>query len=769
MRLLYLLASYLLFWALFPVLLLHRKTRGGLSERLGLYRRGQIPQGGSPRIWLHGASAGDLLALSPMIGRLKRRFPGCAVILSTTTDTGYLMAQGRLRPEIDAAVYWPYDLWGATRRAVRAIRPDVLVLEYTEIWPNLIRAARRSGARVVLTNGRFSPRQVPRYRALFAAISNPLREIDLFLMREEEEAERALVLGAPRERVMVTGNTKFDALAAAPAEEDRALKDALGIPEGAPVLIAGSTHEGEEEKLLEVYRRLKEPHPALRLVIAPRYIDRAPRVLQAALQQGLSAGLRSRGNPGGAEVVVLDTIGELARAYRLATLVFVGGSFTTRGGQNILEPAAQGRPVLFGPHMENFRDSVQVLVGRGGIQVNDPDHLHRILSELLDRPEAIRALGELAQAAVRQVSGASDRNVEMLERLLSPGASAPARPRPLALIVHPHLHRRRTGVTGHVEAVVGALDASGHEARALGSLLSDGVPRARWGALWARLGAGPAVWHAHRNAELLLGLVLRWARPGLKVAFTRHSSRPPSWPTRALARRADLRVALTEESAAAFGMGCAVVGHGVDLRRFQPPPDRPAAFRALGLGGEHGVGVVGRVRPAKGQEDFARAVGPLLERFPAWTAVLVGEAKRRERRWAKSLEPLAAGRLRRAGVRQDVAPWYQGLTVVVQPSREEAFSLVPLEAMASGCCVVASALPYARLVLEHGRTGFLYPPGDVEALRAVLAELLASPGRALSMGRAAAEEARARFGVEREARALAEAYGALFGPGAGAG
>ncbi|MHB8878575.1 MAG: 3-deoxy-D-manno-octulosonic acid transferase, partial [Myxococcaceae bacterium] len=150
----------------------------------------------------------------------------------------------------------------------------------------------------------------------------------------------------------------------------------------------------------------------------------AAKIVTLATEAGLSAGLRSQENKGGGRVVVLDTIGELSRAYRLATLVFVGGSFTTRGGQNILEPAAQGRPVLFGPHMENFHDSVQVLVGRGGIQVNDADHLYRILAELLSRPDTLASLGELAKAAVLQVSGASARNVDHLERLLAAPAAA---------------------------------------------------------------------------------------------------------------------------------------------------------------------------------------------------------------------------------------------------------------------------------------------------------------------------------------------------------
>ena len=435
MHLLYVLASYLLFAALFPLLVMHRKTRHGLLERFGFYRPGAVPaRGPGPTVWLHGASAGDLLALSPMFPLLRAHLPGCRLVVSTTTNTGYLMARERLAKQLDAVVYAPWDLWGATRRAVRAIQPDLLVLEYTELWPNLIRAVRRGGGRVAMTNGRFSPANLRSYRWLFRLAGNVLRDVDLLLMREDDEAERALGLGAPRERVWVTGNTKFDALAVARepvAGEDAAtaaLRSALGLPERARVLIAGSTHEGEEGLLFDVYRRLLPDYPDLRLVIAPRYIDRAARVVTLAQAAGLDAGLRSQGNPDGASVVVLDTIGELASAYRLATLVFVGGSFTRRGGQNILEPAAQGRPVLFGPHMENFHDSVQVLVGRGGIQVNDGDALLRVVHELLSRPETLASLGELARGAVRQVSGASARNVELMERLLARGALAPAQP-----------------------------------------------------------------------------------------------------------------------------------------------------------------------------------------------------------------------------------------------------------------------------------------------------------------------------------------------------
>ncbi|MDP1915913.1 MAG: glycosyltransferase N-terminal domain-containing protein [Myxococcales bacterium] len=419
MRLLYVIATWLAFVVLFPVLSLMKKTREGLGQRFGFYPPSLLPKGGAPRIWLHGASAGDLLALSPMIVRLRAKFPDAKVIISTITNTGALMARERLSKQIDAVVYAPWDLFGATRRAVRALAPDLLVLEYTEIWPNLIRAAHDSGARIALTNGRFSAPHLGRYRAFFTLIGNPLDDIDLFLMRADDEAERVLSLGATPDRVQVTGNTKFDALVpSSEAAEDQLLRTALGLNGAGRVWIAGSTHEGEEELLLEVYKRLVVEVPDLRLVIAPRYIDRAPRVLSLVEAAGLHGGLRSLGNPQGAPVVVLDSIGELARAYRLATVVFVGGSFTTRGGQNILEPAAQGRPVLFGPHMENFKDSVGVLVGRGGLQVKDPDNLFKVLAELFARPETIESLGVLARQAVRQVSGASDRNVAALARLL---------------------------------------------------------------------------------------------------------------------------------------------------------------------------------------------------------------------------------------------------------------------------------------------------------------------------------------------------------------
>jgi 3-deoxy-D-manno-octulosonic-acid transferase len=415
----YSIASYLLFVSVLPALLFHPKLRHGIAARLGLYGRGLAAGSGSPRIWLHGASAGDLLSLQPMMRELRLRIPKACIIVTTITNSGIEMARRKLT-EADVVLYAPYDLPGATRRAMRRLRPDLLVLEYTEIWPNLIRAARKAGVPIALTNGRFSPEKLSRYRLFFAAIGNPLRAIDCFLMRSDEEAERVLSLGAAPDRVWVTGNTKFDALVIdTGAGRSEALRAEMGLDPERPVLMAGSTHEGEEEHVLFVFKRLLLRHPDLQLVIAPRYVERAGRILALAAEEGLGVRLRSAGAIAGtAPVTILDSIGELAAAYRLATLVFVGGSFVTRGGQNVLEPAAQGKPVLFGPHMENFKDSVQVLQGRGGLQVSTPDQLFRVADDLLSRPDQLEELGRLARSSVSAIRGASARNVDHMLAML---------------------------------------------------------------------------------------------------------------------------------------------------------------------------------------------------------------------------------------------------------------------------------------------------------------------------------------------------------------
>jgi mannosyltransferase len=312
-----------------------------------------------------------------------------------------------------------------------------------------------------------------------------------------------------------------------------------------------------------------------------------------------------------------------------------------------------------------------------------------------------------------------------------------------------------------VETVVPVL-ARSMETLTVGRALEGQLPRIGWRALWRRLRHEPVVWHAHRNNELIAGLLLSLFGRQVKVVFTRHASMRPSAFTRLLARRAHRLVSLTPQVAEVMGLPSTIIAHGVDLERFAPSPDRSAAWSRLGLGGRYGLGVIGRVRPAKGQGVFVEAIAPLLSKYPEWHPLLVGLAKGGEQTWAEQLRASTGGALSLVEEQSDVVPWYQGLSVLVHPSFTEGFSLVHLEALATGCCVVASRLPYLPGLIEHGRTGFLFEPGDVKGLRDILDMLMAEPERAHTVGRNAAEEARRRFGIEHEARALADLYKALL-------
>ncbi len=330
------------------------------------------------------------------------------------------------------------------------------------------------------------------------------------------------------------------------------------------------------------------------------------------------------------------------------------------------------------------------------------------------------------------------------------------------LVVHPHLHHRHTGGTTHTVSIIPALRAH-VEARGLGMLLPKSIPRVRLLEVLARARREPVVWHAHRNHELLLGVALRLLRRKLRVVFTRHGGYPPSRFTKWIGRWADALITLNRENAGWMQMPSTVIPHGLDLARFKPPPDRQMAWQRLGLGGERGVGVVGRVRPNKGQADFVEAIAPLLPRFPQWRSLLVGLAKGRDASWAKSLQLKTDGRLLLVGEQREVVPWYQGLSILVNPSHGESFGLTLIEGMATGCCVVASRLYHILDLIEDGRTGFIYPPRDVKALREVLEMLLREPRRAEEVGRNAAETARVRFGIEREASAISDIYSRLSG------
>lgn len=325
------------------------------------------------------------------------------------------------------------------------------------------------------------------------------------------------------------------------------------------------------------------------------------------------------------------------------------------------------------------------------------------------------------------------------------------------LIVHPHFHPRRTGVTAHVELVAKAQGALG-EVKVIGEQMPAELPHLTWGELWRRSGTEQVVWHAHRNNEVLWGYLLKLLGRKLTVVATSHSPRPVGRFTKLLLRFARKVVTLNKLAAAWVATPSTIVQHGLELNRFTPPTDRSAAFKALGLPGECGVGVVGRVRQNKGQGDFVEAIAPLLDGAPQWTPVLVGLAKGPDSEWAEGLKAKTKGRLVLAGEHRNVVPWYQGFSILVHPSYAEAFSMVLIEAMATGCCVVATRIAAVPEVIDDGRTGFLFDPGDVEGLRKILAKLMNDPELVARVGAAAREEALKRFSVETEAKKLMAIY-----------
>lgn len=408
-----------LLWALcLPFFCLHPKMRGPLAQRLGSYPT-FLPTGPQcPRIWLHGASAGDVLALAPTARALRAKSPSCTLIVTTLTASGVAMAQqqGAL---FDAVLLSPLDTPWTVRRALTRIKPTLLVLEYTELWPQLIACTQARHIPIALHNGRFGSGRLWRYRLLFALTGNLLRHLDLLLMRDPIQAARAQTLGAKAAQIVTTGNTKFDNLHGAPNSALIArLQHLLSLTPSEQLLIYGSTHEGEEEPLLNIFVALRRQLPHLRLVIAPRYTERAERIRALCLRHGLTVALRSKLSVATtAQVLLLDSVGELSACYLLAAVTFVGGSFVARGGQNILEPAALGKAVVFGPHMSNFADAVAVLTGRGGVQVQNYGQLQRVLQDLLHDPDMAKELGRTAQQQVRAVTGAADRNAAHLLRL----------------------------------------------------------------------------------------------------------------------------------------------------------------------------------------------------------------------------------------------------------------------------------------------------------------------------------------------------------------
>jgi 3-deoxy-D-manno-octulosonic-acid transferase len=386
---------------------------------------------GEPRIWLHAVSVGEVTAAAPIVTALRSRFPGACIVLSTSTETGRQMAR-KLATDATVHIYYPLDIPCVVRKVLDRVRPDLFVPVETELWPNFIRLCRARGTRIVMANGRISPRSYRRYRATRFFWKGILAALDLAGVISKIDAQRLAALGMPPSRIRVLGNAKYDGLAARVSPElEMEIAGSLGIEPGAEVLVAGSTHEGEESVILEVYRRLLEERPDFKLILIPRHIERAAAVMEMAHRAGFSDAIRMSEIRAGRSrsrerVVVVDLIGELFKVYSLATVVFCGGSLVPKGGQNILEAAAWGKVVFHGPHMEDFRDERVLLEEAGaGITVRDGGELFTGIRALLEDPDLLRTKGESGRRAVAANRGAAGRYAALIADVLRNRGTAP--------------------------------------------------------------------------------------------------------------------------------------------------------------------------------------------------------------------------------------------------------------------------------------------------------------------------------------------------------
>jgi 3-deoxy-D-manno-octulosonic-acid transferase len=416
----------------------HGKYLGSLAERLG-----RLPVSlnldREPSIWLHAVSVGETLTARALAADLKERYPRLRLFISTTTITGQQIAR-RSFQAADGIFYFPLDLAFVVRRVLDVVRPQLFIMMETEIWPNLLRECRARGVRTVVINGRISNRSFPRYRLVRPLFRRVLALIDLFCVQGAETARRLETLGAAADRIRITGSLKFDALQApgtvAGLERgaDRVLRYFHVAPHR-PVVVAGSTMPGEHEIVLKAFERVRTLAGNPLLVLAPRKPEQFADAEALARDAGFRTVRRSAlviDEEIRADVVVLDTIGELAQVYQVASAVFVGGSLVDTGGHNIMEPAIYGKPIVFGPHMQNFAEITEAFLAAGAaVQVADGRALEDALIDLLANPARRARLGDAARALVDANRGAKARTLDAIAALLPPAGTTKVVPFPV--------------------------------------------------------------------------------------------------------------------------------------------------------------------------------------------------------------------------------------------------------------------------------------------------------------------------------------------------
>ena len=402
----------------------HNKYVGSLGQRLG-YLPVSFNLDGDESIWVHAVSVGEVLAARPLISELRLQYPKLRIFLSTTTRTGQQLARRNVS-DVDAVFYFPFDWQFTARRTLNVVKPRLFVMMETELWPNLLRECQARGVKTVLVNGRISYRSFPRYRLIKPFFRRVLADVDRFCVQGEETLRRLTQLGADPDRITVTGSLKFDAVDVIPTPgrgPERVLRFFRMSP-NRPVLIAGSTLKGEEEAVIRAFNRVRGTGVAPLLILAARHPERFEEVERLCRHEGLTTVRRSElpidAEPR-ADAVILDTIGELAKLYQVATVVFVGGSLVPAGGHNILEPAIYGKPIVFGPHMENFGEIAEEFLANGAaVQVRFDRELDDEIVSLMGDPVRRARLGAAARALVDANRGAKEKTLSVITELMPP-------------------------------------------------------------------------------------------------------------------------------------------------------------------------------------------------------------------------------------------------------------------------------------------------------------------------------------------------------------
>jgi len=421
-RLIYNLAFPVVLLALLPGFLVRMVKRGKYRhkfwQRFGFYSpgvRGRLA--GGRRIWVHAVSVGEVMIAMKLIQAMREEDDALAFVLSTTTSTGFKMAARAKCPWLEP-VYNPLDFYFTARRAVSTIRPKMLILVEAEVWPNIVCEARAAGAKVALVNARLSPRSEKRFRAARWITAPVFNQLDLLCLQEPEDVGRWTALGVEAKRLTVTGSIKFDERTSAgrPAKDFRSLLLALGVAADAPILLGGSTFEGEEVLLASVYQELRGKFPDLFLILVPRHFERSPGVLAQLEKAGLRVALRTQQvSDGRPDVLLVDTTGELRDWYACAMVVFIGKSLCARGGQNPAEPVAAGIPVIFGPNMQNFSTLSRQFLRHGGAEeVTDAGSLRRAVERLLPNPQLRETMAANARECLAVHQGATARTIAAL-------------------------------------------------------------------------------------------------------------------------------------------------------------------------------------------------------------------------------------------------------------------------------------------------------------------------------------------------------------------